>query len=86
VIQEALRVLKPGGLLVLADSLQWNDNPELNWALERFPKVYHEPFYKNYLHDPLEDLLADLSAAKASKDQGFFTKTAWIQKPARPQA
>ena len=54
VIKEAYRVLKPGGVLVFADSLQMHDNPDLNWALERFPKVYHEPFYKDYLGKNLE--------------------------------
>lgn len=86
VITEALRVLKPGGILILSDSLQWDDNMQMNWALERFPKVYHEPFYKNYLHDPLEVLLGNLGQAKTHMEQGFLTKTVWIQKPVPPQA
>lgn len=81
VVQEAYRVLKPGGLLIFADSLQIDDDPELNWALERFPKAYHEPFYKNYSQDKIEDLLSRVTGQKASSDHAFFTKLAWIQKP-----
>lgn len=57
VLQEARRILKPDGLLVVADSIQKNDNPELAWGLERFPQDFHEPFYKNYLNTPMEKIL-----------------------------
>lgn len=81
-VREAYRVLKPGGLLVLADSLQWDDVPELNWALERFPKSYHEPLYKSYVEEDLQ-LLVDKTFAGNSREQhAFFTKVVWIQKSA----
>lgn len=48
VIQEANRVLGPGGIIGICDSLQKDDVPELNRVLEDFPKDYHEPFYKDY--------------------------------------
>jgi ubiquinone/menaquinone biosynthesis C-methylase UbiE len=80
-VREAYRVLKPGGILVLADSLQLDDEPELNWALQRFPKVYHEPFYKNYSQDKLETLIERVTGAKAESDHVFFTKVAWVYKP-----
>jgi ubiquinone/menaquinone biosynthesis C-methylase UbiE len=81
VVREAYRVLKPGGLLIFADSLQIDDDPELNWALERFPKAYHEPFYKNYSEDRIEDLLERVTGQKAQSTHEFFTKVVWIQKP-----
>ena len=81
-VREAYRVLKPGGLLVLADSLQWDDVPELNWALERFPKSYHEPFYKSYIEEDLQLLVEKTFAGKAREQHAFFTKVVWIQKPA----
>lgn len=84
VIREAFRVLKPGGVLVFADSLQTDDDPELNWALERFPKVYHEPFYKDYSNDKLEDMVERLTETKAERDTGFFTKVVWARKPLVP--
>lgn len=81
VVRESYRVLKPGGVLIFSDSLQMDDTPELNWALERFPKAYHEPFYKNYSEDKIEDLMERVTGQKASSTHEFFTKVVWVQKP-----
>jgi SAM-dependent methyltransferase len=43
---ECARVLKPGGRLVLMDSLQHADEPD--YLLELFPQNYHEPYYASY--------------------------------------
>ncbi len=40
------RVLKPGGRLVIVDSLQRRDVPDYDGILERFPQNYHEPYYR----------------------------------------
>jgi ubiquinone/menaquinone biosynthesis C-methylase UbiE len=48
VLSECARVLSPGGLLGICDSLQRDDDPRLNQVLENFPVDYHEPFYKDY--------------------------------------
>lgn len=49
VLAEIFRVLKPGGLFILADSVQFGDYPSLNGLLEYFPHGFHEPYYKDYL-------------------------------------
>ena len=51
VIGEAARVLKPGGRLVLVDSLQLGDEPDYDGMLDRFPQLYHEPYYGSYVRE-----------------------------------
>jgi ubiquinone/menaquinone biosynthesis C-methylase UbiE len=47
------RVLKPGGLFVFVDSLQWGDVAAYDGLLEAFPQRFHEPYFLDYLDDPL---------------------------------
>lgn len=49
VIAEAARVLRPGGLFIVADSLQFGDTDGLDPFLEYFPEGFHEPYYKQFL-------------------------------------
>ena len=79
VLQEALRVLKPGGLLCIVDSIQANEAPHLEWAVQSFPKSYHEPFYKNYLRNSLEDELKKITSSKIFTQRGFFSKLVSLQ-------
>jgi ubiquinone/menaquinone biosynthesis C-methylase UbiE len=52
VASEMARVLKPGGTLVLIDSLQMGDKPGWDGMLEAFPVRFHEPYYRHYaIHD-----------------------------------
>ena len=51
VFREFARVLKPGGRLVLVDSLQRGDEPDYDGMLELFPQSFHEPYYAGYLDE-----------------------------------
>jgi ubiquinone/menaquinone biosynthesis C-methylase UbiE len=56
VIGEAARVLKPGGRLVLLDSVQLGDVSDYDRMLERFPQLYHEPYYQSYISEDFESI------------------------------
>lgn len=74
VIQEMERVRTARGMGIIADAIQKGDNSDLNWALERFPISYHEPFFKNYQQHRVEDMVESIAEASTQTAQGFFTK------------
>lgn len=80
VIAEKFRVLKKGGLLLLADSIQLGDDPDLEWALKEFPLDFHEPFYKNYIQNNLADLLAEQGLGQITSETHFLTKVMGARK------
>lgn len=84
VISESKRVLKTDGFMAINDSLQKNDNPKLNWALEIFPQDFHEPFYKNFQNHPLEQEIDELGFKVVDKKVGFLSK-ALIAVPLGPK-
>ncbi len=77
VLSEAVRVTKPGGFCGLVDSLQNEDRSEFDWALKQFPVDFHEPFYKNYLQNPMEGLLQQAGFEKVERKVGFFSKAVY---------
>src|SRR5438105_2130564 len=82
VIAEMARVVRPGGIVVLADSLQLHDAPELERELLAFPENFHEPYYLSYLRD---DIAARMGAAglRVLDDKAhFLMKVVVAVKPA----
>lgn len=78
VLSEIFRILKPGGLFILADSLQFSDRPPLDGLLEYFPHGFHEPYYKDYLAWDLDGALTQAGFVKECGTFAFLTKvTAW---------
>ena len=74
VIREGKRLLKSGGFYGLVDSIQKDDDVDLNWALEQFPVDYHEPFYKDYVLNPIELVFKDVGLKAVESELGFFAK------------
>jgi ubiquinone/menaquinone biosynthesis C-methylase UbiE len=74
VVREMLRVVRPGGLVVIEDSAQLSDSPQLAGALRNFPREFHEPFYEDYLEDDLAALLDDVGLHVASSDPHLVAK------------
>jgi len=58
VAAEIRRVLKPGGTLILVDSLQTGDEPEYDALLDYFPYAFHEPYYASYVREDLDRLFS----------------------------
>ena len=81
VLSEVFRVLKPGGLFVLADSLQFADRPALDGLLEYFPHGFHEPYYKDYLGWDLDGALTQAGFVKECGRLAFLTKVTGWRKP-----
>ena len=71
---EAYRILKNQGLFGCVDSLQQNDDPELNWALDQFPIDFHEPFFKDYTHKPLAQIFKKNKFKHIKSEIGFLAK------------
>jgi ubiquinone/menaquinone biosynthesis C-methylase UbiE len=57
VAAEIARILKPGGRLILIDSLQTGDEPDYDAMLDWFPIAFHEPYYASYLREDLDQLV-----------------------------
>jgi ubiquinone/menaquinone biosynthesis C-methylase UbiE len=81
VLGEMARVLRPGGLLVVADSLQLGDAPELREELLAFPDRFHEPYYPGYLREDLKASVASLGLQVTGEKQAFLTKVVTAVKP-----
>lgn len=74
IIVEAARVLKSGAPFIVADSLQFGDNPGVDGFLEYFPEGFHEPYYKGYLS---WDFAPAMEAAGFTRER---TKLAFLTK------
>jgi ubiquinone/menaquinone biosynthesis C-methylase UbiE len=77
---EMARVLKPGGVLAFADSVQKADEPELARLLEVFPAFFHEPYYDSYQGEDLEALFGAAGLTVAGRDKAFLTKALLFEK------
>jgi ubiquinone/menaquinone biosynthesis C-methylase UbiE len=84
VIREAARILVPGGLFIVADSLQFGDNPGLDGILEYFPEGFHEPYYRAYLDWDFEPAMARAGFSPEEARLAFLTKVRTWRKSGGP--
>ncbi len=76
------RILKPGGMLVVLDSLQLGDRPEYDALLESFPLAFYEPYYADYLRQDLPALFGRAGLTVEQVDLAYLSRVMVLRKPA----
>ena len=79
VAREFARVLRPGGLYLHVDSIQYGDTG-MDALLESFPRVFHEPYYDGYAREDLAALFAEAGLTAEGEEVGFLTKASAFRK------
>jgi hypothetical protein len=59
---------------VIVDSLQFGDEPEYDGLLERFPRNYHEPYYRSYLMEDFPAIAAKYGLFHTREVNAFVSK------------
>lgn len=77
--KEMARVLKPGGLLVLTDSVQLGDRPSMDDTLGNFGD-FNEPFYRAYIERDLGELFESVGLECVTKAVNSTTKSLSFRK------
>jgi ubiquinone/menaquinone biosynthesis C-methylase UbiE len=83
VIGECARVLKPGGALILLDSLQRGDQIDYDGLLDWFPEAYHEPYYESYVDEDFAAIAQSFGLVHQGGAKAFLSKVMRFDKPAR---
>ncbi len=86
VLHEFARVLKPGGRLVLVDSLQRGDRPDYDGLLELFPQNFHEPYYASYIEEDFGVIAKDCGLIHTHDVNAFVAKVMVFDKPVQSRA
>jgi ubiquinone/menaquinone biosynthesis C-methylase UbiE len=81
VFREFARVLKPGGRLVLVDSLQHRDEPDYDGLLELFPQSFHEPYYTSYIEEDFGAIGRACGLTLTRDIKAFISKVMVFDKP-----
>ena len=78
--KEFARVLKPGGLLILTDSVQLGDRSNLDKNLGLFGD-FNEPFYRTFIAEDFGKMFMDVGLTCDEKLIGSSTKVLSFRKP-----
>jgi ubiquinone/menaquinone biosynthesis C-methylase UbiE len=81
VFGEVARVLKPGGRLVVVDSLQRGDRAEYDGLLELFPQNFHEPYYSSYIEEDFRAIAQACGLIHVRDVSAFVSKVMVFDKP-----
>jgi ubiquinone/menaquinone biosynthesis C-methylase UbiE len=83
IFAECARVLKPGGRLVLVDSLQRGDEPDYDGLFDLFPQNYHEPYFASYTTDDFTAIARAHGLAHIRDKKAFVSKVMVFDKLAQ---
>lgn len=86
VAHEIARVLKPGGIFVLADTIQYGDVPYCNGLIETFPDLLHEPYYDSFARCDLGKLFGPAGLRLVETDIAYLTKISVFEKKRHPRS
>jgi ubiquinone/menaquinone biosynthesis C-methylase UbiE len=81
VITEAFRVLQPGGMFVVCDSIQALDTPIAEPMMDNFVKMFHEPYYRHYTTDDLSERMTQAGFSQVETCNHFMSKYWVAHKP-----
>ena len=76
------RVLKPGGRLVLVDSLERGDQPDYERLLDLFPQNYHVTYYRSYTNKDFSALATSCGLTHIRDVKAFVSKVMVFYKSA----
>jgi ubiquinone/menaquinone biosynthesis C-methylase UbiE len=80
VAREISRVVRPGGLFILVDSLQAGDEPDYDGLLEVFPELFHEPYFRSYLDGDVEKLFEGAGFVSEGRTNAFLSKVVRLRR------
>jgi ubiquinone/menaquinone biosynthesis C-methylase UbiE len=81
VVRELMRVVRPGGLVVIEDSAQLAESRALEGVLRGFPMEFHEPFYADYLEDDLAGVLREVGFTNVQTETHLVAKVVSATRP-----
>jgi ubiquinone/menaquinone biosynthesis C-methylase UbiE len=81
VIEEAFRVTQPGGTFIICDSIQRFEYPDFAPIMDNFPNMFHEPYYRHYTTDNLNERLEKAGFEKIETQNHFMSKYWIARKP-----
>ena len=81
VLEECFRVMQPGGVFVLCDSMQKFDSPELGTMMDNFPTIFHEPYYQHYVIDDITQRIAKAGFENIETETHLVSKYWVARKP-----
>jgi hypothetical protein len=84
VINDCFRILEAGGVITLADSVQLADSPQFSTVMENFRRVFHEPYYRDYISDDIEARLKAAGFQAVVAESHFMTRVWTARKPQKP--